>query len=82
VQQNEDYVLRALQDVGLVTRPQIESARSRLNGANNIVDVLVKNGVVSESDVSRTLAGQAHMDWIDISSMVIPPEVIKQIRGG
>ena len=82
MQQNEDYVLRALQDVGLVTRPQIESARSRLNGANNIVDVLVKDGVVSESDVSRTLAGQAHMDWIDISSMVIPPEVIKQIRAG
>jgi len=82
VQQNEDYVLRALQDVGLVTRPQIESARSRLNGANNIVDVLVKDGVVSESDLSRTLAGQAHMDWIDISSMVIPPEVIKQIRAG
>jgi type IV pilus assembly protein PilB len=80
VQQNEDYVLQALQDVGLVTRPQIESARSRLNGANNIVDVLVKDGVVSESDVSRTLAGQAHMDWIDISSMLIPPEVIKQIR--
>ena len=82
MQQNEDYVLRALQDVGLVTRPQIESARSRLNGANNIVDVLVKDGVVSESDLSRTLAGQAHMDWIDISSMVIPPEVIKQIRAG
>src|SRR5437660_12348387 len=82
VQQNEDYVLRALQDVGLVTRPQIESARSRLNGANNIVDVLVKDGVVSESDVSRTLAGQAHMDWIDISSMIIPPEVTTQIRAG
>src|SRR5207237_7378369 len=65
-----------------VTRPQIESARSRLNGANNVVDVLVKDGVVSESDVSRTLAGQAHMDWIDISSMVIPPDVIKQIRAG
>jgi len=81
VQQNEDYVLRLLQDVGLVTPPQIESVRSRLNGANNIVDVLVKDGVVSESDVSRTLAGHAHMDWIDISSLVIPPEVTKQIRG-
>src|SRR5439155_21283621 len=34
----------------------------------------------SEADVSRTLAGQAHMDWIDISSIVISPAVIKQIR--
>jgi type II secretion system protein E len=80
VQQNEDYVLKALQDVGLVTRKQIDSARSRLNGASNVVDLLVKDGVVSETGVSRTLATQAHMDWIDISTHVIPPEVIKQIR--
>ena len=81
MQQNEDYVLRVLQDVGLVTRPQIDNARTRLNGAaDSLVDLLIKDGIISEADVSRTLAGQAHMDWIDISSMVIPPEVIKQIR--
>jgi len=80
VQKNETYMLDLLHDAGLVTRPQIESARSRLNGQNNVVDLLIRDGVVSEADVSRTLAGQAHMDWIDISSMVIPPVVIKQIR--
>jgi type IV pilus assembly protein PilB len=77
---NEDYVLRVLQDVGLVTRPQIEEARARLNGANTVVDLLVTEGIVSDTDVSRALAAQAQMDWIDISSMVIPPQVIKQIR--
>jgi type IV pilus assembly protein PilB len=77
---NEDYVLRILQDVGLVTRPQIERARARLNGANTVVDLLVTDGIISDTDVSRALAAQAQMDWIDISSMVIPPEVIKQIR--
>jgi type IV pilus assembly protein PilB len=81
VQQNEDYVIRVLQDVGLVTRPQIDKARARLNGADSIVDVLIKDGVISDTDVSRTLAAQAHMDWIDLSSVVIPPEVIAQIRG-
>src|ERR1700730_14457651 len=80
VQHNEDYVVKVLQEVGLVTRKQVDGARARLNGANSIVDLLVKDGLVTESDVSRTLAAQAHMDWIDISSMVIPPEVIKQIR--
>jgi type II secretion system protein E len=75
-------VLKILQDVGLVTPPQIESTRSRWNGVDNIVDVLVNEGVVSESDLSRALAAQAHMDWIDISSMVIPPEVTTQIRAG
>jgi len=81
VQHNEDYVLRVLQDVGLVTCPQITNARSRLNGEPGVVDILINDGVVSEVDVSRTLAAQAHMDWIDISSMVIPPQVINEIRG-
>jgi type IV pilus assembly protein PilB len=80
VQHNEDYVLRVLQDVGLVTRKQIDAARGKLNGAPSVVGLLIKDGVVSETDISRTLATQAHMDWVDISSMVIPPEVIKQIR--
>jgi len=80
VPQSEDYVLGILQEGGLVTRPQIESARSRLNGAASVVDVLINDGIVSDSDVSRTLAAQAHMDWIDISSMVIPPQIISQIR--
>jgi type IV pilus assembly protein PilB len=80
VQQNEDYVIRVLQDVGLVTRPQVEKARARLNGSESVVELLIKDGVLSEADVSRTLAAQAHMDWIDIASIVIPPEVIAQIR--
>ncbi len=73
-------MLGILQEGGLVTRPQIESARSRLNGAASVVDVLINDGIVSDSDVSRTLAAQAHMDWLDISSMVIPPQIISQIR--
>ena len=78
--QSEDYVLGILQEGGLVTLPQIDSARSRLNGAAGVVDVLINDGIVSDSDVSRTLAAQAHMDWIDISSIVIPPQIINQIR--
>src|SRR5204863_4307261 len=45
----------------------------------SVVDLLIRDGLVTESDVSRSLAAQAHMDWIDLSSMVIPPAVIKQI---
>ena len=54
VHPNEDYVLNLLEDVGLVTRSQIEKARADSNGATNVVDVLVKDGLVSEADVSRT----------------------------
>jgi type II secretion system protein E len=81
VQHNEEYVLRVLEDTGLVTRHQVDGARSRLNGEAGVLDVLIGDGVVSEGSISRALAAQAHMDWIDISSMVIPPQVISQIRG-
>ena len=80
MQQNEDYVLKVLQDVGLVSRKQVDGARTRLDGQNNVVDVLIKDGIVSESDVSRSLAAEAHMDWIDLSSIAIPLEIIKHIR--
>ncbi|HSH39979.1 MAG TPA: ATPase, T2SS/T4P/T4SS family, partial [Chthoniobacterales bacterium] len=80
MQPNENYVLRVLEDVGLVTGRQIESARSRLNGSRNLVDVLVRDGVVSETEVSRTLAAHAHMEWVDLSTRSIPADVISQIR--
>jgi type II secretion system protein E len=80
VQPKEEYVLRLLEDAGLVTRSQIENAKSRLNGSGSAVDLLIKDGIVSDTDVSRSLAAQAHMDWIDLSAKVIPPDVINQIR--
>ena len=33
---NEDYVLHLLEDAGLVTRTQVEKAKSKLNGAANV----------------------------------------------
>ncbi len=77
---NDDYVLQVLEDVGLVTRAQIESARGRLNGNANVVDVLTRDGVVSDTEVSRALAAQAQMDWVDVSAKPIPAEIISQIR--
>ncbi|HEY0369201.1 MAG TPA: ATPase, T2SS/T4P/T4SS family [Chthoniobacterales bacterium] len=81
MQQNDDYVLHVLEDVGLVTKSQIARARARLNGHPSVVDVLTRDGVVSETDVSRAIAAQAHMDWIDLSTRTIPQDVINQIRG-
>src|SRR5213596_4254902 len=81
MQQNEHYVLGVLQEGGLLTRQQIDGARSRLNGEPGVLDVLINDGALSEVDVSRTLAAQAHMYWIDISTMIIPPQVINEIRG-
>ncbi|MEP6936792.1 MAG: ATPase, T2SS/T4P/T4SS family [Chthoniobacterales bacterium] len=80
MQPTEEYLVRILQDAGLVTHTQVASAKSRLNGSRDIVDVLVRDGVVSDNDISRTLAAQAHMEWVDLSTMLIPPDIIQQIR--
>jgi len=77
---NDDYVLRVLEDVGLVTNSQIQSARSRRTESVTVVDTLVRDGILSETDISRALATQAHMDWIDLSARNIPREVIQEIR--
>ncbi|HEX3817644.1 MAG TPA: ATPase, T2SS/T4P/T4SS family [Chthoniobacterales bacterium] len=77
---NEDYVLDLLRDTGLVTRSQIDDARTRLNGSSSVVDVLLRDGVVSADDLSRSLAAQAQMQWIDISDIVVPQDVIAEIR--
>ena len=79
MQANDDYVLKVLEEIGLVSRKQIAQARAKLNGAPSVVDVLVRDGVVSAEDISRSLAAQAQMHWIDLSAVVIPPEIISQI---
>lgn len=80
MQTKEDYVLKLLEEAALVTRGQIEAAKSKPNGAASAVDLLLKEGVVSEVDLSRSLAAHAHMDWVDLSTKIIPPDVIDQIR--
>jgi general secretion pathway protein E/type IV pilus assembly protein PilB len=77
---NELYVLDLLRDAGLVTREQIADARARLNGEASVVEMLVHDGVVSADDVSRSVAAQAHMQWIDLSDIIVPPDVIAEIR--
>jgi len=79
LQANDDYVLKVLEEIGLVSRKQIAQARAKLNGAPSVVDVLVRDGVVSSDDISRSLAAQAQMHWIYLSAVVIPPEIISQI---
>ncbi len=78
--QNESYLLGLLEDSGLITRAQIDDTRAQANGSGHVIDFLVQNGVISETEISRSLAARAHMDWIDLSTMVIPSDIIAQIR--
>jgi type IV pilus assembly protein PilB len=77
---NEEYVLDLLRNSGLVTGKQIEEARTNLNGSIDVVELLVEQGMVSADDISRSLAAQAQMRWVDLAETVVPQEVIDEIK--
>ncbi len=76
---NDQYVIDILQDTGLVTKSQIERAKSEATPQRGIIKLLVDHGVVSEEDVTRALAAHASMDFVDLNQISIPPEVIEKI---
>jgi len=73
---NVDYTLNILLESGLVTQSEIETARET-DSTGNPVDALVATGVVSAEDVSRTLAANSGLDFIDLAQVAVPPNVIE-----
>ncbi len=76
---NDDYVTELLVDTGLITRPQLERAREESTPEHGIIQTLINQGAVSDEDVSRTLAGAASMDFVDLGQIAIPQEIIDLI---
>lgn len=76
--QNEDYTLEILQDVGLVTRAQVEHAQANMT-TQSVVDALIQDGIITETDVGRTLAEQSGMEFVDLAQVNIRPEILSQL---
>jgi FAD/FMN-containing dehydrogenase len=54
---NDTYVLELLEQHGVVTSDQIAECRSGLNGdGSSLVDALLQNGVIEESEILATIA--------------------------
>jgi len=75
---NDDYVIEILKDVGLLTQPQAEDVINRTAGVN-MVETLIREGTISSEDVSRTLASQNGMDFVDLSKITPNPDLIGTI---
>jgi len=76
VTQNEDYILEVLQDVGLLTRSQIEAARGSA-GVGGVIANLESEGVITEEDVVKTMAAQSGMEFMDLSGIAPSPDVLE-----
>jgi general secretion pathway protein E/type IV pilus assembly protein PilB len=79
-QPDDEPLLEFLCDGGLASRRQIEEARAGLESEKSVVELLVRRGIISADDVSRALAAQADLPWIDLAEVVVPPEIINEIR--
>jgi type IV pilus assembly protein PilB len=75
---NDDYVIEILKDVGLLTPPQAEELYEKTGGVN-MVDTLIREGTVSSEDISRTLAAQNGMDFVNLAQVTPNPDLINTI---
>jgi len=71
---NDDYVVDILLEAGLITRPQVQEARENANGSN-VSEALVKAGLVTHEDISRTLAANSGMEFVDVAQLTVPPNI-------
>jgi len=73
----EEYVIEILRDVGLVTYDDLQRAKALVESDGiGLVDALVKNGVVSQFDVSKALANQFGMEFVQLADYRIEDEVL------
>ena len=77
--QNEDYIIEILLETSLITKSQLERARTEKVGEETVVETLIRQGIVSQEDVTRALASHAAMDFVDLSALSVSDEVIKMV---
>lgn len=77
--QNEDYIVEILLDVGLLTRAQVEDARQQ-TGGSGILKSLIDEQFITQEDVSRTMAAQNGMEFVDLATVAPPPDVIETMN--
>ena len=82
VTSNDDYALQILLENGLVTKEQADGAASEITGeGESVIDILLKNKVLSEETVLGYLAQAFGMDFVDISQADVPESVREVLPG-
>lgn len=77
---NDEYIIELLLDAGLLTQPQLFEAReyASANGIG-VVAALMTLNFLTEEDISRTIAAASNMEFVDLSQILVKPEVIDLI---
>ena len=76
--QNDEYTVEVLRDLGLLTKSQIEAARANMDGGG-LLHTLLQGGVVTQEDVSRALAAQNSMEFVDLEHMHVERNLVERM---
>ncbi|MBR2641925.1 MAG: type II secretion system ATPase GspE [Lentisphaeria bacterium] len=79
---DSEYVLELLLDYGLVTREQVDQAKTEskaVDGSIDPVDLLQKLGFLQSSDLTAMLAQHYGMEVMDLKKYEIPEEVLQAL---
>ncbi len=77
---NDEYISEILIDTGLINAAQLAQAKAAVGPQKTLVEALVDQGAVTQEDVTRVLAGQASMEFVDINNLVIPIELVQMLQ--
>jgi type IV pilus assembly protein PilB len=79
VAQNEDYILEILLETSLISRSQLDSARAEKQPDETVIECMIRKAVVGQEDITRALAAHASMDFVDLTGLTLPEEVLQQL---
>ena len=74
---------RVLTKMGKVTRDDVQvalTAQQSTHKGKKLGQILLESGKITEQDIEIALAGQFGFEYIDLSSLELPPEVIAAIQ--
>ena len=74
---------RVLTKMGKVTRDDVQvalTAQQSTHKGKKLGQILLESGKITEQDIEIALAGQFGFEYVDLSSLELPPEVISAIQ--
>ena len=77
--QNEEYICEILLESSLITPSQLERAREEMTGGETLTDTLIKNGTLTQEDITRALAAHSAMDFVDLSQMALSEDIVSLV---
>ena len=79
--EKDDYLVEILTDLGFITAPQVEQARTEAATSGvGVVDLLVANKVIRPADVAQAKAAQFGAEVVNLGDLRLADDVISLIR--